>query len=152
MPFTLVPIAFEFDQKLGQIRWRGIVIAPGGGGGGGPTLLSSVPWTVPAGAVVGSLLYATGIFTAGLASNAALGTLPVMGMVYDKPTAVTATVAFAGEVPGLAGLVAGQYYAGAAGAMTTVIPVGPAAAGLQTVGVRGSAGLFVFNPGDVFRL
>jgi hypothetical protein len=75
-------------------------------------------FTVPAGVAVGDLVYSTGNYTADKADNVSGSTAPAIGMVIAKPTATTATVAYAGEIPGFVGLTAGtQYFLGTSGAM-----------------------------------
>lgn len=90
-------------------------------------LLSGVgTWAVPVGSVVGDVLYATGVANnAGRGDNAALSTaLPVVGIVASKPTAVTATVAMAGELSVFAGLTSGAtYFLGNSGGLTSTPPL-----------------------------
>ena len=75
-------------------------------------------FTVPVGVAVGDLVYSTGNYTADKADNGSQSTAPAIGMVIAKPTATTATVAYAGEIPGFVGLIAGtQYFLGTSGAM-----------------------------------
>lgn len=152
MPFTQVPIAFQFDQVLGQIIWKGIVIAPSSGAGGGPTLLSSFSWVVPAGSVVGTVVHATTPNTTVFADHTTLAGTRAVGMVHTLTTPTTAILAYAGEVPGVGGLLSGAYFVGVGGAITQVPPVADGIRGLQNIGESVNGAMFSFRPGDVFRL
>jgi len=91
--------------------WDGAAWTPTPGLSGG---VSSAPgaWTVPAGAVVGDVIYASGAFVGALADASANATTPGIGVITAKPTAVTATVLYYGETPvgTYAGLAVGSEY------------------------------------------
>jgi len=104
-------------------------------------------WTVPIGAAVGDMLYATAAFTAALADNSGIGTAPVLGTIKAKPTGVTATVIYSGEAAVFVGLtVAAEYFLGTAGGIVTPAPVAPAGTVVQRVGVAASATVLLFHP------
>lgn len=107
------------------------------------TQLISTPgeWGVPAGVSVNDFIYATGSLTADKADNSGIATMPTIGVVVAKPTAVTATVVYAGEVGGFVGLTpAAIYYVGTAGGITTTPPPSTATGKVvQQVGTAMSA-------------
>jgi hypothetical protein len=148
MPFTAVPIAFEFDQVLGQIRWKGIVIAPTGGGGGSKFDASDPgAYSVPPGSIIGSLVRASGNFSCLLADYTGQATMPCMGMIIAKPTPVTATIGYNGELTGLVGLVAGTAFYCGVGVMTSTPPTNAQSGYIaQPVAIAINASTVMFNP------
>lgn len=130
---------------------------PGRGTSGGPpppgapsNVIQSAPgaWSVSALAPVGAVVYASGPNAASVATQATLATTPVTGIIVAKPSPITATVAYAGEVSVFAGLLSGAvYYLGLAGALTLVPPgVGPAV--VQRLGRAKNATTLVLFPGE----
>jgi len=129
------------------LTWNGAAWAPATPSGGAQITSAAGAWTVPAGAVVGDLIYGTGVFTGALADNSSGTTVPAIGVVIAKPAATTATLAYFGEAASFAGLTPGAvYYVGLAGAVTLAPPVA-AGSVVQQVGVAASATTMVFNPG-----
>jgi hypothetical protein len=104
-------------------------------------------YTVPGGVNVRDVVYLTGANTADVASNASEATGPAVAVVSSKPTGVTATLVYAGELGGFVGLTPGAVmYLGTAGA---IIPVGslPVAVGavVQQVGAAIDANTMLFD-------
>ena len=91
-------------------------------------------WTVPSSVAVGDIVRVTGNYSAGWASNVAIGNASgVLGVVVDKPTTTTATVAYGGEVTMAIAITAGtSYYLGVDGALITtpLDPIANAGSGL----------------------
>ena len=81
-------------------------------------------WSVPITVVVGDLVYATAVAaTADKADYGSVVTARAVGIVIVKPTAITATVVYNGEVTGFLGLTPGDsLFVGAAGAFTAAPP------------------------------
>jgi len=101
---------------------------------------------VDAGVAVGELVFVSGAFAADEADNTSLATGPAIGVVVAKPTAVTATVAYRGQVGVFGGLTPGAiYYLGTAGGLTTSAP---AAVGnvIQRIGVAADATTMILDP------
>lgn len=130
---------------------------PGRGTSGGPpppgapsNVIQSTAgaWFVSALAPIGAVVYASGLNAASVATSATFATTPVTGIIVAKPSPVTATIAYAGEVSVFAGLVPGAvYYLGLAGAITLIPPgVGPSA--VQRLGRAKNATTLVLFPGE----
>ena len=103
-------------------------------------------WTCLAGDNVGDIVYESAVSTIAKANATGIATMPVVGMIISKPTAITAIVARAGEITGLAGLVPDSSYFASlvAGAMTLVAPVAPTQV-VQKVGYAKTANIFVME-------
>lgn len=114
---------------------------------GGTTPVIST-WNCTGVEAVGDIVYnLAGV--ARRANAAAVATMPCIGVIISKPTAITCVVCYVGDVIGVfGGLAAGSYYyAGIAlGAMTLVVPtlIGGFAA-LQIVGHAKAANIFVVD-------
>lgn len=114
---------------------------------GGSAIVSPAgAWTVDAGVAVGELVYVSGAFTADEADNTSLATGPAIGVVVAKPSAVTATIGYRGQISVFGGLVPGAiYYLGTAGGLTTSAPatVGNV---IQRIGVAADATTMILDP------
>lgn len=111
-------------------------------------------FTVPVATSVGDVVYITGANTADRADSAAIGTMPGIGIVKDKPTAGTATIIYVGMVTGLAGMTPGAVqYVGSLGALVEsgALPSAPGSV-IQQVGVAESATSLIFQPQQVLVL
>jgi hypothetical protein len=122
----------------------------GGGGGGTPDQIASAAgqYTVPGAVNVGDLVYATGVNTADVADNGAEATTPAIGIVIAKPLATTATLAYLGEVTGLAGMTPGAIqYLGSSGGLVEAgsLPSTPGSV-IQQVGVALTATKLLLDP------
>lgn len=121
----------------------------GGGGGSGSRLESAAgAWSVPGAVAIGDVVYATGSFAADVADRSSALTMPAIGVVIAKPTAVTATLLYYGESPAIFGglLTPGvEYYVGLAGAIEAP---SAAMAGeiVQRVGVAATTSTLLFTP------
>jgi hypothetical protein len=122
--------------------------------GGNDSQLESAAgaWIVPLSVSVGDVVYGTGTNTADRADNGSVTTGPAFGVVTAKPTGVTATVAYLGEIGAFAGLTGGlDYWLGLLGAVTSV-PLDPqveAGTGKisQYLGRAKNATTLIFDPG-----
>jgi hypothetical protein len=121
-----------------------VINATGGGGGSGSTLTSSIAYSCPATVALQDLVYFTGSNAVDKANASAIATAPGIGFVTQKPTTTTCFVAYAGEVTGFSGLVAGQIYFldTTAGLITTTAPSASNQV-LQRVGVAASATMLI---------
>lgn len=77
-------------------------------------------WSVSSGVGLNVIMYSTGADSADLADNGSMNTAQdVVGVVVDKPTSTTATIAHEGEVSGFSGLTPDAiYYLGTTGGIT----------------------------------
>jgi len=103
-------------------------------------------WACLAGDNVGDLVYESAGSTIAKANATGIATMPVIGMILSKPTAITAIVARAGEITGLAGLIPDSPYFASlvAGAMTLVAPVAPTQV-VQKIGYAKTANILVME-------
>jgi hypothetical protein len=95
---------------------------------GQPILISATSYSCPVSVAVNDAVYITIVDdTVDRANATSFATAPIVGFVISKPTATTCMVAYAGEVPGFVGLLAGeQYYLDIVnGAITLVVPSSP---------------------------
>jgi hypothetical protein len=118
------------------------------------TIVSSAPLNCPAGVNLFDAVYATITNDSVDKANAtSFATAPVFGFVITKPTATTCIVAYAGEVTGFAGLLAGeQYYLDTTnGAITLIAPSGSGNI-VQRIGSAKDATTLVVNLGDYTEL
>lgn len=90
---------------------------------GQPVLTSATIYNCPASVAVNDAIYATIVDdTVDRANATSFATAPILGFVISKPSAITCMVAYAGEVTGFVGLLAGeQYYIDVVNGMITVI-------------------------------
>ena len=131
--------------------WNGLLWAPAPPSAGSFLATISLPgaWAVPAGVAVGDLVYVTGSFAADQADDGGAATMPGFGIVIAKPTAVTATVAYSGEVSVFVGLTPGaDYWAGSLGAITTLAPIVVGSV-VQRLGVAANTTTLIFLPSPV---
>lgn len=125
--------------------------SPGGGGGGGGQDIQSVDgaWSVPMGVGIGDVIYTTGAFAGDIADNLSMVTMPAVGIVIAKPTPITATVAYLGEVAAFGALSVGvEYFVGTSGAVTTAAPVAVGSV-VQRLGVAISGTTLLLIPSPV---
>ena len=124
-------------------------------GGAAATLVSGPgQYTVPMACVVSDLVYITGANAASKADNTGVATMPCMGIIVDKPTPTTATIAYAGMIGGLAGMTPGaMQFVGAAGARIEAgaLPSAPGSV-IQQIGVAETAISLIFQPRQVVVL
>lgn len=108
-------------------------------------------YTVAVSVVVGDVVYQSGVDQAAVADNANIATMPVLGIVIDKPTATTATVRYRGEVPLYVGLTPGKQFMASTGAFA---PAPPSTVGffMHQVGTAINTTTLVLNPGEVIGL
>jgi len=77
-------------------------------------------FTVASTVVVRDLVYVSSDYVADLADNTSTTTAPTVGVVWGKPTTVTATILFWGRMTGFSGLPAGEeLFLGASGQVIT---------------------------------
>jgi hypothetical protein len=69
---------------------------------------SNGQYAVPFTAAIKNLVYASGNNEAGIADNTSILTAPVIGIIIDKPSTITATIAYFGVISGFTGLIAGD--------------------------------------------
>ena len=112
-------------------------------------------WNVPSSVAIGDLVYHTGVAaSADRADNASILTTPALGVVIAKPSAITATVAYPGEISGFSaltidmmlGLTPGVlYFLGTLGVITAAAPstIGSV---VQRIGVAKDSNTLVFEP------
>lgn len=106
-------------------------------------------YAVASGVLVRDLVYASGDYQAARADNGNITTAPVLGMVVDKPSSVTATVAYAGKVDGFVGLTPGTVmFLGTNGAIIAASAGLPTAVDsvIQQVGIAVSPSEFILAP------
>lgn len=112
-------------------------------------------YAVASGVGLCELVYSSGDGQAARADNSNITTANVLGMVVEKPSTVTATVAYVGKVDGFVGLTPGiVMFLGTNGAII------PASAGLPTapdsvihrVGICVSPTEFILAPGLAVRM
>lgn len=107
-------------------------------------------FVVPSGAAVRDLVFISGSLAATLADNSSIATGPVVALILDKPTATTATLAFAGKIGGFSGLTPGdELFVGSAGGIVTPGSL-PNSEGnyMQRIGVALNATSILLSPGE----
>lgn len=125
----------------------------GGGGGGSNQAIESLAgqWAVPAGVLIGQIVYPTGSFSADLGDASGLLTCPAIGVVIAKTSPTQATLLYKGQSPSIfAGLVPSKEYflsASAPGGVS-LTPPSPDVTGsiVQRVGVAASSAIMLFDP------
>lgn len=129
--------ALEFNPFTGTLDW---VAQP-------DSISEPGEFTVPAGAVVGDLVYPSGNLAMTQADNADISTQAV-ALIVEKPTATTATLLFMGKVTGFAGLTFGdELFLGSSGAVVTNASLPTSADSIiQKVGTVVDATTFIFDP------
>ena len=111
-------------------------------------------FTVPLAAMPGQAVYAAGDKIADVADASSSSTSPAMGVIYEKPTATTATVIFAGKVSGYSGYTPGRsLFLGTNGNLIEAddIPILPGSV-VQRLGVTLSANDILFQPAELTQL
>ena len=129
--------ALEFNPFTGTLDW---VAQP-------DNVSEPGEFTVPAGAVVGDLVYPSGNLAMTQADNSSITTQAV-ALIVEKPTSTTATLLFMGKVTGFAGLTAGnELFLGSSGAIVNKTGLPTAAdAIIQKVGSAVDTTTFIFDP------
>lgn len=120
-----------------------------GGGAGTAAVLSSV-YACPVGVAVRDAVYLSAADGVDQADSDDSSKQPLIGIVVSKPSAITAIVAYYGEVTGFVGLTPGAtYYLGTVpGTITTVAPTTPGNI-VQRIGfARSATTLVVFTDRD----
>ena len=97
----------------------------GGGGGSGDQIVSSDGYfSCTIDVLIGDLVYIAGPDFIDTSDRTDVTTTPCVGIVIDKPTALTATILFSGRCSIFVGLIPGtQYYLGPFGALTPTPPI-----------------------------
>lgn len=135
---------------VASLDQNGQMTLAGGLGGGGGVDTNVGVWNCASGLAVGDPVTCD-------ASNHVVATPPgsaALGVVEAKPTAKTARVRYAGELPGLSGLTPGAtYYLAAAGGALSAAPPDPADVANdgrvhQSLGVARNATTLVVRVGD----
>jgi len=129
--------ALEFNPFTGTLDW---VAQP-------DAVSDPGEFTVPAGAVVGDLVYPSGNLAVTQADNSDISTQAV-ALIVEKPTSTTATLLFMGRVKGFAGLTFGdELFLGSSGAFVTKTGL-PTSSGstIQKIGTAVNSTDFIFDP------
>jgi len=129
--------ALEFNPFTGTLDW---VAQP-------DAVSDPGEFTVPAGTVVGDLVYPSGNLAMTQADNSSVATQAV-ALIVEKPTSTTATLLFMGRVKGFAGLsFADELFLGSSGAFVTSSGLPTAADSIiQKVGQAVDTTTIIFNP------
>ena len=121
-----VTLYAKVDKKLYYKDSVGLETGPlgvGGAGSGNAIVSAAGAYTIPGAVTLRKVVYITGAMAADLSDKTLLATTVPLGLVSDKPTLTTATVIYAGEVPGFVGLLPGiRYYLSTLGAISATPP------------------------------
>lgn len=111
--------------------------------------IASLPgqFAVPAAVSVRDLVYTTGAFSADIADNHSVAKTPVIGMVIEKPSTTSATIAYFGMVEGFSGLVPGSdlFLGMSGGIITPPLPSTPGRI-IQKIGQALSPAALLLDP------
>jgi len=108
---------------------------------------SSGQFSVPVSSAIRNLVYATGSNEANIADNTSVATAPVVGVIIEKPSTATATLAFFGVITGFTGLTPGDdlFLGVSGGLITPPLPTTPGTV-IQKIGQVLSATTILFDP------